>query len=178
METVDIILLGIIGCFALVGFAFGFIHTLGSLLGTVFGAYLASRYYSVMADWLISITGWEGNIIRVVMFVIAFLLITRLVGLGFYFLEKVFNVFKFIPFVKTFNRLLGLLLGFVEGVITIGLIIFFIERFPLSEKIMLYLAESAVAPYASGVASVLWPLLPDAIQLLRSTVDYVENLVL
>lgn len=177
MNNVDIILLAIIITFGLVGFFFGFIHTLGSMLGTVLGVYFASRYYGVMADWIMGVTGWQGNTSKVVMFVIAFFLITRLVGVFFFFIEKIFNVLKFLPFVKTFNRLIGLLFGLAEGIITIGFIIFFIERFPLSAKIMSFLADSIIAPYVSGIASVLWPFLPEGFRLLQSSVDYVEKII-
>jgi membrane protein required for colicin V production len=177
METIDIILFVIIFVFGVAGFIFGFIHTLGSLLGTVLGVYLAIRYYSVLADWLMNITGWEGNISKVVMFVVAFFLISRLVGLFFWLVNKLFKLFRFLPFVKTFDRFLGALLGLSEGVITVGMVIFFIERFPLSEKLMERLSESVIAPYTTKVASILWPLLPDAFQIMKSTVDYVENIV-
>ena len=177
MNSADIILLSIIVAFGLVGFFFGFIHTLGSLLGTVLGVYLASRYYSVMAGWLMSVTGWQGNTTKVVMFIIAFFLITRLVGIVFFFIEKIFNVLKFLPFVKTFNRFIGLILGLSEGIVTIGFAIFFIERFPLSAGIMSHLANSVIAPYSSGIVSILWPLLPEAFRLLQSSVDYVEKIV-
>ena len=177
METVDIILLAIIGAFGLMGFFFGFIHTLGSLFGTIIGVYLATRYYGILAGWLMQITGWEGNIVRVSMFVVAFLIITRLVGILFFFVEKMFGVLNFLPFVKTFNRLLGLFLGLAEGVISVGFVIFFIERFPLSEQFMGRLADSTVAPYTSKIASILWPLLPEAFKLLQSSVNYVENIV-
>ncbi len=178
MQTIDIILLAVIAIFGILGFIFGFIHTFGALFGTVLGIYLASRYYGVMADWLMGVTGWQGNTARVVMFIIAFILINRLVGIVFFFLEKIFNILRFIPFVRSFNRLSGLVLGLGEGIITLGFIIFFIERFPLSNKVMSYLAVSIVAPYLSGVAFILWPLLPQGLQLLRSTVDYVEGMVL
>lgn len=177
METLDIILLIIIGAFGLAGFVFGLVHTLGSLLGTILGAYLASRYYIIMADWLIDITGWQGNWVRVMMFIIAFFLINRLVGIGFFFIEKIFNLFKLLPFIKSFNRLAGLILGLSEGIITIGLVIFFIERFPLSDWIMIHLVNSTVAPYTRDIASILWPLLPEAFRLLESSVNFVEGVV-
>lgn len=177
MEIMDIVLLAIIGVFGLAGFFFGFIHALGSLFGTIVGVYLATRYYNLLADWLIKITGWEGNIVRVIMFIIAFLIITRLVGIMFFFMEKIFGILNFVPFVKTFNRLLGLFLGFAEGIISVGFVIFFIERFPLSERFMANLIDSVVAMYASQIASILWPLLPEAFKLLQSSVDYVENFV-
>ena len=160
------------------GLWFGFFHTLGSLLGTIVGAYLASRYYEYMADWLVSITGWGENTTRVIMFIIAFFIINRLVGLVFWFIDKALKIVTRLPFIKSLNRFFGMLLGLAEGVITIGLIILFIERYPLSERIMEMLATSVVAPYTSLVAGILWPLLPDAFQMLQSTVDYVEGVVL
>lgn len=177
MQTVDIILIIIITAFGVAGLILGFIHTLGSLLGAVLGVYLASRYYGLMADWLMGVTGWQGNAARVIMFIIAFIIISRLVGIVFFFIEKIFNILRFIPFVKSLNRLLGMVLGFAEGIITLGMIIFFVERFPLSVKLMSFLAGSIVAPYLSGVAFILWPFLPQAFQLLESTVDYVEWMV-
>ncbi len=178
MEFIDIVLLIIIGGFAMFGFWFGFVHTLGSFLGTILGAYLGTRYYEPMADWLIATTGWGENLSRVMMFVIAFIVINRLVGFAFWIVDKIFKVFTSLPFIKGLNRMLGMILGFIEGVVTIGLIIFFIERVPLSEGVMNTLANSTIAPMTSWVGSILWPLLPDALQMLHSTVDYVENIVL
>lgn len=178
MDFFDIILLIAIGGFAMFGFWFGFFHTLGSLLGTILGTYLASRYYEPMADWLINITGWGENTSRVVMFIIAFFVINRLVGFVFWIIDKIFSIVTHLPFIKGLNRLLGLGLGFFEGIITIGLVVYFIERFPISDRIMGQIAGSVIAPICSGIAGILWPLLPDALRLLQSTVDYVENVVL
>jgi len=178
MEFVDVILFIIIAGFAMFGFWFGLIHTLGSLLGTVFGAYLASRYYEPMADILIGITGWGENVSKVVMFIIAFLIINRLVGFAFWIAERFLHILTSLPFIKGLNRILGLLLGLFEGLITIGLILYFIERFPLSEFIMQHVAGSAIAPYAVSTAEILLPLLPQALKMLQSTVDYVENIIL
>ncbi|MEK7644633.1 MAG: CvpA family protein [Patescibacteria group bacterium] len=178
MSVLDISLLVIIGGFALAGLWFGLIHTLGSLAGTIAGAYLASRYYEPMSGWLIKITGWEGNKTKVIMFILAFIIINRLVGFLFFLLDKVLSIVTRLPFINSLNRLLGFLLGLVEGVFTIGLVVFFIERFPLSEKIMTLLAASTVAPYASKVANIFIPLLPDALKMLKSTVDYVQGKIL
>lgn len=177
MSLFDIVLLIIFGGFAMFGFWFGFIHTLGSLFGTVFGAYLASRYYEPMAAWLGAITGWEGNATKVVMFIIAFLIINRLVGLVFWFVEKILKIVTRLPFLRSLDRLLGSLLGLFEGMLTLGLIFYFIDKVPLSEKIMGYLATSEVAPYTINLAKVLLPLLPDALKALQSTVDFVEAAV-
>ncbi len=171
----DLSLLVIIGGFALAGFWFGFIHAAGSLIGTLVGAYVASRYYEFLAQWLIKITGWQGNMARVVMFIVAFLIISRLVGFLFWIIDRVLSIITRLPFISSLNRLLGLGLGFIEGIMTLGLFIYFVERFPVSTKLMTFIAESEITPRLRSVADVFIPLLPDALKLLKSTIDFVQH---
>lgn len=175
MPWFDLSLIIVIGGFALFGLWFGFIHTLGSLAGTLVGAYMASRYYEPMAQWLISITGWQGNTARVVMFILAFLVISRLVGFAFWLVDRLLSIITRLPFISSINHILGAALGFLEGLLTIGLAIYFIERVPLSTEIMQMIANSKVAAQASRTANVFIPLLPDALNLLKSTVDFVQH---
>lgn len=178
MLLIDIILIAIISGFSVFGLWFGLVHTLGSLLGTILGVLLASRYYEPLADWLISVTGWGDNVARVIVFIIAFLIINRLVGVVFFFIERFTSIFTKLPIIGGFNRLFGFLFGLLEGVITVGVVIYFIERFPLSDSIMDSIASSSIAPYTLDVASLLIPLLPEGIRILHSTIDYVEGVVL
>ena len=178
MSGTDIVLVSIIGLFGAFGFWFGFIHTLGSLLGNVLGAYLASRYFEPLADFLITITHWSGNFARIVAFIFAFIVINRLVGFVFWLIDRAASLITRLPFIHSLDQFLGLILGLIEGIVSLGLIIFFIERIPLSQLAMQHLADSVIAPSLSKTAAILWPLLPDAIRLLRSTIDYVANRVL
>ncbi len=170
MSLFDIVLLIIIGGFALFGLWFGLVHTLGSLAGTIIGVYLASRYYQPFAEWLIKTTGWGANISKVVVFIIAFIIINRLVGLAFYIIDRVLSVVTKLPFISSLNRLLGLVFGLFEGVLVLGIAFYFIARFPVGSGFMDALAASRVAPYTIQVASVLWPLIPEAIKILKSTI--------
>ncbi len=174
MEFIDIVLLIIIGGFALFGLWFGFVHTLGSLIGTVLGIYLASRFYEPFSGWIIHFTGWGANFSRVIMFTIAFTIINRLVGFLFWFIDKGFSLVTHLPFIRSIDRLFGFIFGLIEGTITVGFVIYFIERYPLSASFMEKLSVSVVAPFAVGVATLLWPLLPQALKVLKSTVDYVH----
>ncbi len=178
MATIDLILLGIIAVFALFGLILGFVHTFGSIVGMILGAYLASRYYEPIANWVISVTHWGDNISRVVIFIITFVVINRVIGFGFWLLDKLLSIVTRLPFISSLNRFLGLVLGALEGMITIGLAIYFIDRFPLSDTVMKQIGHSTVAPYAVALASVLLPLLPEALRLLKSTVDTVERYAL
>ena len=130
MSLFDLILLIIIGGFALFGLWFGLVHTLGSLLGTILGVYLASRYYQPFAEWLIQTTGWGANISKVIVFIIAFIIINRLVGLVFYVIDRALSVITKLPFISGINRLLGLAFGLFEGILVVGIVLYFIARFP------------------------------------------------
>lgn len=177
MSWLDLSIIVIVAGFALAGFWLGFIHTLGSLLGTVFSLYVAARYYEPLSNWLIAFTGWGENVSKVIVFIVAFLIISRLVGLLFWILEKFINVVTYLPFMKSLNRILGLVFGFFEGVISVGIVIYFIERFPLSSGFMQALADSSIAAFASNVVSRLSPFIPDALEFIRSSVDYVEQVI-
>ena len=170
MSLFDITLLVIISIFALAGLWFGLVHTIGSLAGTVLGVYLATRYYEPAANWLINTTGWGANFSKVLIFVIAFFIINRLVGLVFWVIYKILSVITRLPFVNGINRFLGLIFGVLEGVIVLGMVFYFIARFPVGDKFMAALSASQIAPTTVNVASVLWPLIPDAIRTLQSTI--------
>ncbi len=174
MSIFDIVLIIIIAGFALFGLWFGLVHTLGSLVGTVFGVYLASRYYEPVANWIIGFSGWSQNYVKVIVFVVSFMLITRLVGFVFWLIEKVLSIFTRMPFIRGLDRILGMVFGILEGAIVLGISLFFIARFPISLTFMNGLASSQVAPPLVKLASILLPLLPEALRLLRSTV---ENLI-
>jgi uncharacterized membrane protein required for colicin V production len=178
MSLFDIVLLVVLGGFAMFGFWFGLLHTLGSLVGTVLGTYLASRWYDNMASWVTHITGWEGNWTNVVMFVIAFIVINRLVGLLFWFGDRFFSVFTRLPFLASLNRLLGFILGLFEGLITLGIIFFFIDKFPVGSVFMGWVESSVVVPYTLNTAQVLLPLIPQAVKELKSAVEYIGNITL
>ncbi len=174
MPLFDIILLVVLIGFALFGLWFGLVHTIGSLIGTAFGVYLASRYYEPLANWIINFTSWDQNYVKVIIFVLTFILIARLVGFVFWIMEKVLLIFTRLPFIHGLDKLLGMVFGVVEGAVVIGVSLFFISRFPISLTFMDGLAHSQLAPPLVRLAGILIPLFPEALRMLRSTV---ENLI-
>ncbi len=171
MSLFDISLIIIISAFALFGLWFGLVHTTGALLGTVFGAYLASRYYEPLANWIINFTSWGQNYVKVIIFVLSFLLITRFVGFIFWILEKILSIFTSLPFIHSLDRLLGMILGTLEGAIVVGVSLYFIARFPINLSFMSGMENSKIAPILVHLASILVPLFPEALRMLRSSVD-------
>jgi membrane protein required for colicin V production len=171
MSIFDIVLLVIISGFALFGLWFGLVHTIGSLIGTAFGVYLASRYYEPVANWIIGFSGWNQNYIKVIVFIVSFTLITRLVGFVFWIMEKFLTIFTRMPFVHGLDKLLGAIFGVLEGAVVVGVSLYFIARFPISLSFMDGLAHSQVAPPLVKIASILVPLFPETLRMLRSTVE-------
>ncbi len=175
MNILDIIIIITVAIFALMGLWLGLLHTLGSLFGTVVGAYIASRYYEAGAQWLMNTVGWGENISRIVMFILIFSIITRAIGAALWLIGKLGGFIIPIPFKKALNRFLGMIVGAVEGVLTVGLVLYFIDKFPLGERVMDSILTSTFAPSVIAFASILIPLFPEALKALETTVDKIEQ---
>lgn len=178
MNTIDIIILVVMALFVGIGVWRGFIYSIVSLIGTVLGIFLASRYFGPVADWLVEHFSWAENLSRIIVFIIAFLLINQVVNILFWVLKKLSRWFNKVPLLGLANRLAGGIFGFLQAVIVIGFVFYFIERFPLHEGFMEMLASSTIAPYTTKVVTFLLPLLPEAIKAVQTTVDYAQDKVI
>ncbi|MFA6918623.1 MAG: CvpA family protein [Patescibacteria group bacterium] len=167
---IDVILIAIILFFGAAGVFFGFIGSVGSLIGLFVGAWAAGRYFSPVADWLTPIMLGHSDIARVVAFIAIFILINRLIGLVFYLVEKMFNIIAIIPFLKSINRLAGLILGLIEGALVMGLVIYALAKFtPAVPWLSDGLNNSMIAHYlVGGVAFLSVWLLPEALIKIKS----------
>ncbi|MEY4723433.1 MAG: hypothetical protein RLZZ324_946 [Candidatus Parcubacteria bacterium] len=168
MNTLDLILLILLGGFALFGFWFGIIHMVGAFAGLIIGIWAAGHWQAALAPHLLWATGGNLALANIVAFVMIYSVAARVVGLVFWILEKVFNVIAFIPFLKSFNRLLGAGLGFLEGMVAIGLAMYFAARFPFAAQFTTLMQTSQFASAFMNVGGVFAPLLPATIQTLRS----------
>lgn len=154
ISIVDLFLVIIIGAFVAYGAFFGFVHTVGNLVGSIVAILVATRYIDPVHDILGFIFG-QGVFGKIILFIIIFIIITKLVGLVFYLVEKVWGVFKWLPMAGSLDRLLGLVLGFIEGVIVVGVIVFFALVYLPEGDIRLALETSAVSKYLLGIADAL-----------------------
>jgi len=163
MITFDYILLAIIVIIALLGFKKGFIESLGSVLGIVVAALLASRFYPLLADRF-----GGSNMWNVIAFVIIFGLAVKIVGLAFWVIGKIFRIVTVLPFVSSFDRLLGLLLGLVEGIFVMAVILSFALKYPISEWVIWQMSNSVVAKTLLSIGNIFVPLFPEAVQKIKS----------
>jgi uncharacterized membrane protein required for colicin V production len=169
MTIFDVILLIILGGFVMFGLWFGLIHTLGAIVGTFAGAFFAGLWYDFLGRWLESLFG-HPNLMKIIAFIFIFIVMNRLIGFGFYILDKIFQFVSIIPFLKTINRILGGILGFFEGVLVIGLSLFIIARFPVSDWFTVVLKASTLTPWFIKVSGVLQLMLPEILRQIQSVI--------
>lgn len=151
--------------FVLYGLWFGLVHTLGTLVGTIGGAFVAGYFYDSVAAWFFRNYGGNLNVGRVIAFFLVFVIANRLIGLIFLILEKMFQFISIVPFLKSINRLLGALLGLLEGGIVLGLALYLVQQYPFG-PVKELIATSSLAHFLLAIANILVPILPDSLRLL------------
>ncbi len=160
MPIVDILLLCLIGAFVLFGFFFGFIHTLGSFIGSFVGLGISLYLLDPLYEKVGFLFGTEG-VAKVVIFIIAFLIISRLIGVLFWALDHFYHFFTWIPFTSFINRLLGGLLGFLEGLVIVGVVIYYADAFLPEGMIRSAVETSWAAGYVLSTLGQLLTYIPE-----------------
>lgn len=146
------------------GFWTGLIQALGGVVGLFLGQIIAGRYYEHFAGAVAPVFGGNAIAGKVFAFILIFLLVTRLTGVLFYFINKIFNFFAIIPGLKLVNKLGGAIFGFIEASLFIGITLQFLVRLPISEGFTRTLHDSAVAQYFLHLSGWLVPLFPKVIK--------------
>lgn len=142
------------------GFWTGLIQAVGGVVGLFLGQILASRYYEHYATAVAPIFNGNQVLGKVIAFILIFLIVSRLVGVIFWFVNKIFNFFAIVPGLKFINRLGGGIFGFIEGALFVGITLQFLVRLPISTAFATTLADSNVAKYFLNLTAWLVPLFP------------------
>lgn len=169
MTWLDIGIIIILAGFLWYGFFFGLIRLIGNLVGLIVGAYLASRFYLPIFNWASHFIPGRPELLKVIIFILCFSIITHLVGYLFILLEKFFDVVSIIPFLKTINRFLGAAFGLAEGVFVLGIIAYFLNKnLPSIALFSKWLAASSLAPRLIQVSKIIAPYLPTLFNHIKS----------
>lgn len=160
----DVVLLIVLTGFVAFGYALGFIHTLGAVVGVVFGTWTAGMFYKVVGGWLTPLVLGNENLAFTVAFILIFILANRLIGVVFWLADKVYHFLSFIPFTKTINRLLGAALGFAEGLFALSLFLYVAARFPFAPWFAQQFEISPVSHFILRLADWFTWLLPDVLR--------------
>lgn len=158
----DVFLFIVLMGFTLFGWWFGAIHAVGSVVGTLAGAYVAANFNTQTTQWLLSQVAFPEGAAHVLTFFLTFFIVNRAVGFIFWIIDRSVDFARFIPFIRSINRIVGGIFGFIEGVLVLGLGIAYLTAFPFGEGVRSFFAESSLAPWLAESARVLYPLLPEA----------------
>ncbi|HZJ41103.1 MAG TPA: CvpA family protein [Candidatus Saccharimonadales bacterium] len=171
MITFDIILAIILAIFIFSGLRKGLIRSLGRIIGLIAGAFVASHFYLTFFEWGRSWAGGHEAVGKVLAFIILFIVVTSLINLVFFLIEKVFNLIAIIPGSRYLNNILGALLGLLEGSLFLGLIVFVASRYALLSNLFGdNLSRSIIAPWLLKVVNIVLPVLPEALKALKSII--------
>lgn len=126
---VDVILIVVVAGFTVLGFFMGLISAIGTLIGMILGAWAASNYFLLLANFITPyLLGHEG-VAKTISFMFIFFIANRLVSLVFWIINKAFNLVSLIPFLKSINRMGGAIFGLFEGLILTGTAVFIMAKF-------------------------------------------------
>ncbi len=169
----DILLL--ISAFGFVwgGFWTGLIQTIGGIVGLFVGQFIASRFYEQFAGAVQPVFGGNPIASKVFAFILIFLLVTRLVGVAFWLVNKVFHMIAIVPGMKLVNKLGGAALGLLEASLFIGISLQFLSRLPISTGLAETIKNSAIATYFLNISGWLVPLFPKILKDSTNAVDAV-----
>ena len=171
MIILDVILLLIIAGFVFYGLFFGLIRTIGSLLGLVIGAWAAVYSYQIAFDFIQSMAFGYDVLGKTLTFFVIFTISNRLVTLIFAILDRTFDFFSIIPFLKTINRLAGAIFGLIEGGILLGFVLYTAQSFEFVQQLIdKFGANSKIIPYLTRFVEVLRPIMPQVLDQLKQLV--------
>lgn len=172
MIIIDYVLLAILAYSTIWGFRKGLIKAVGGMVGMVAAIIVASRYFETLADKIAPVIGFENNmnLARLLSFVAILLLVNYAVAIIVALLNKAYTSVAVLPFMKIGNRLLGAALGLIQSSIMVGLVLYFAARFPFGPVVEKFFEGSKVAPIMLKIATIIHPLLPDAIKQVESLI--------
>jgi uncharacterized membrane protein required for colicin V production len=165
MTLIDFIVVGVVGGFGVAGFSLGLFHMVGSLVGVIAGAVLASRWFDNVGHWASTSIGGSENVWRVVAFTLIYVIVARLCG---WIADMVGNTLSFVPFVKTIGRVLGVAFGLLEGLVLVALVSYFASKVAFGLPLANAIKGSVLAVPLSHVGAWLEPLFPAAITAVKS----------
>tara|TARA_B100000073_G_scaffold42140_1_gene31553 strand:- start:1273 stop:1770 length:498 start_codon:yes stop_codon:yes gene_type:complete len=124
MNYLDIFLIIIIGWGAYNGFLKGLIQELASILGIIFGIYLAKNYYSFLDQKLYLLFESEANYLSLISAIIIFLLTIMIFKIVASFLTKFLKLIA----LGLLNKIIGAIFGVLKSLLILCVIIFVFSK--------------------------------------------------
>ncbi len=171
MVIFDVVLIVILCGFIFYGLFFGLLRALGSLVALIVAIWFTSISYKAVFAVVGALAFGYDTIGRGVLYVIMFIIINRLVKLGFSFVESALDFIDIIPFFSIVNRLIGAIFGFFIGAILIGLLFKAASSHPASSVLVhKYAEKSVIVPYLATFTALVMSILPDSLSRVKNAI--------
>ncbi len=168
INWLDVVLIVFAAGFVWRGYFTGLIKSIGSFVGVILGAAVASRLYLKFYDLIDQFFGGLDNIGHVISFFLVFAIASKIIYLIFVALDKTYNFIAIIPFLKSINRLAGAILGLVIGVLVESLLLYVCAKYlPLGEAFDGVLEGSKISPFILVIANAFLPILSNSLNALK-----------
>ncbi|MFN4762128.1 CvpA family protein [Gillisia sp. Q332] len=155
MNIIDIILAVILLYGLIRGFFRGFFAELASLVAFVAGIYVAVYFSHILSDYLIDKVSWSIQFVKLIAFVITFVLIVFVISLAGKFLTGIMNFAA----LGIINKLAGAGFGLIKLAFIISVVIMFFGE--TNEDINIVeeetIEDSLLFPHVKAIAPVLLP---------------------
>lgn len=169
MDSLDCIILVILGIGSVIGFMKGFFKQLASLAGLVAGLFVARALFARVGEQVAESVGTSVTFAQILSFFLIWLLVPVALSMLASVLTRIADVIH-LGFV---NRLLGALLGVLKFALLVGLVIHFME-FADSEDTLIHKTakQNSVLYYPiADFSGVFYPVVKKAAQNLIETTD-------
>jgi membrane protein required for colicin V production len=169
LSYLDILLIILLGLSLIDGLRRGLWRMLGQIVGLFLAVYIASQRYLDFYNWAQDWLNINETTEKIISFLILFFIVSALVGLVFFLVEKVFKFVSIIPLGGLLNRLLGAALALFGSSILLGLLLFLFSRYSWAAGLAgIQLTNSVLTPPLVKLATGVLPYLPDALKTLQS----------
>jgi len=151
MSTLDLILGLFLLYFAYKGFSNGLIISIATLVGLILGFYAAAHFSEFTANWLQNDMGLKSSNIKLIAYIVTFVIVVVLIFLLGRFLTGVVKTVG----LGIVNRLAGALFGIAKGLLIASFLFLLFMRIDPKESLfkashkkgsVLYKPVSAIAP--------------------------------
>ncbi|MBU4315378.1 CvpA family protein [Patescibacteria group bacterium] len=154
LTLADLALLIIAGLFIISGLYYGFIRTVGSLIGMVGGIFVA--VFAI--EWLDSVWGISSHpILQIALFIIIMGFASQLIGWIFELIDRAYKLLTIIPFLSSINKLLGGIVGAIEAFVVLSGIIYYATTYLSDGAFKSAILDSQVVTWLSFASGwVVW----------------------
>ncbi len=173
MNVIDLILGLFLLYFAYKGYSSGFIISVTTLLGLIFGFYAASYFSEYTSNWLTTDMGFKSQNLKLISYILTFVIVVVLIFLLGKFLTSVVKTVG----LGIVNRLAGALLGVLKGALIASFVFMLFNKIDPAEGLMSkeIKSESVLYKPVASFAPLVVPILKKYTKQVQDAVGDITN---